>query len=67
MHFILTGRTPSRITNKFVTKFAGGKRFGLVDSGKRGDAVGFNGRRERKALPFTGFVSVAVMSLHGVH
>jgi hypothetical protein len=46
---------------------ADGKRFGLVDSGKRGDAAGFNGRRERKALPFTGLVSVAAISLYGVY
>jgi hypothetical protein len=62
-----TLRTPSRWTNAFATKWAGGKRFGLVDSGKRGDAAGFKGRRERKALPFTGLVSVASMSIHGVY
>jgi len=62
-----TLHTPNRGTNTFVTKWAGGKRFGLVDLGKRGDAAGFNGRRERKALPFTGLVSVASMSMHGVY
>jgi hypothetical protein len=55
------------MTKTFVTKLAGGKRFGLVDSGKRRDAAGFNGREKRKVLPFTGLFSVAAMSLHDLY
>jgi hypothetical protein len=54
-------RTPSRITITFVAKLAGGKRFRLVDSEKRGDVAGFNGRQGRKALLFTRLVSFAWM------